>query len=309
MSAAEQKIVRPLVSIVTICWNRKAEICESLSRIREIDYPNLEVIVVDNASTDGTPETLEAEFPEVKLIKMFKNIGIEAYNIGFKNVKGEYIVILDDDSFPAKDAITKMVDKFASDPKLGVVAFDVRNFYNYDEVKKTEADEGDSVQKETAAVAENYLMAFNGAGAGVRRDLLERVGFYPEEFFLYWNEQDTAFRILDQGYKVQFFSDVVAYHKYSPKNRSSWRAPFYYTRNSFWLIWKNYPLPMALILTIRQIHYCLYYTLEQKTVIYLKGMAAAFAGFNRLKGRRKPVGSDIACNLRIPFNSPFTFFH
>lgn len=298
----------PKVSIVTICWNRKADICESLRRIREIDYPNLEVIVVDNASTDGTPEMIEAEFPEVKLIKMFKNIGIEAYNIGFKNAKGEYIVILDDDSFPAKDAVTKMVAKFSSDAQLGVVAFDVRNFYNYDEVKKREAHAADATQQETAAVAENYLMAFNGAGAGVRRDLFERVGFYPEEFFLYWNEQDTAFRILNQGYKVQFFSDVVAYHKYSPKNRSSWRAPFYYTRNSFWLIWKNYPLPMALKLTIRQIYYCLYYTLEQRTVIYLKGMTAAFAGLNRLKERRKPVAKDIARNLRIPFNSPFTFF-
>ena len=298
----------PKVSIVTICWNRKADICESLRRIREIDYPNLEVIVVDNASTDGTPEMIEAEFPEVKLIKMFKNIGIEAYNIGFKNAKGEYIVILDDDSFPAKDAVTKMVAKFSSDAQLGVVAFDVRNFYNYDEVKKREAHAADATQQETAAVAENYLMAFNGAGAGVRRDLFERVGFYPEEFFLYWNEQDTAFRILDQGYQVQFFSDVVAYHKYSPKNRSSWRAPFYYTRNSFWLIWKNYPLPMALKLTIRQIYYCLYYTLEQRTVIYLKGMTAAFAGLNRLKERRKPVAKDIARNLRIPFNSPFTFF-
>ena len=236
MSASKQTIGRTLVTNVSLCWNRKDEICESLKRIREIDYPNLEVIVVDNASTDGTPETIEAEFPEVKLIKMFKNIGIEAYNIGFKNAGGEYIVILDDDSFPAKDAITKMVDKFTSDTQLGVVAFDVRNFYNYDEVKKVEADKADLAQKETAAVAENYLMAFNGAGAGVRRDLLERVGFYPEEFFLYWNEQDTAFRVLDQGYKVRFFSDVVAYHKYSPKNRSSWRAPFYYTRNSFWLI-------------------------------------------------------------------------
>ena len=299
----------PLVSIVTICWNRKAEIRESLSRIREIDYPNLEVIVVDNASADGTPEVIEAEFFEVKLIKMFKNIGIEAYNIGFKNAKGEYIVILDDDSFPAKDSITKMVDKFSNDTKLGVVAFDVRNFYNYDEVKKVEADEADLVKKETAAVAENYLMAFNGAGAGVRRELLEKVGFYPEEFFLYWNEQDTAFRILDQGYRVQFFSDVVAYHKYSPKNRSSWRAPFYYTRNSFWLIWKNYPLLLALKLTIRQIYYCLYYSLEQKTFIYLKAMGAAFAGLSRLQGRRKPVANHIACNLRIPFNSPFTFFH
>jgi len=268
----------------------------------------LEVIVVDNASTDGTPETLEAEFPEVKLIKMFKNIGIEAYNIGFKNVKGEYIVILDDDSFPAKDAVAKMVDKFTRDAELGVVAFDVRNYYNYDEVKKAEASEADAAQQETAAAAENYLMAFNGAGAGVRRELLEQVGFYPEEFFLYWNEQDTAFRILNAGYQIKFFSDVVSYHKYSPQNRTSWRAPYYYTRNAFWLIWKNYPLDMALLLTLKLIYACFYYAMEQRTFIYLKAMGAAFFQIKQLKGKRRPVAREIARKLRIPFYVAFTFY-
>src|SRR5690554_4798994 len=99
----------PLVSIVILCWNRKKDMKESLNNIRKIDYTNLEVIVVDNCSTDGTVEMIEQDYPEVNLIKMYKNIGIEAYNIGFKNSLGEYIVILDDDSFPAKGAIQRMV--------------------------------------------------------------------------------------------------------------------------------------------------------------------------------------------------------
>ena len=298
----------PKVSIVTICWNRKTDICESLSRIREIDYPNLEVIVVDNASEDGTPETITKEYPEVRLIRLYKNIGIEAYNIGFKNAKGEYIVILDDDSFPQKNAIRRMVDKFIQDPNLGVVAFDVRNFYNHDEVKKEKSEELGQAAQETAAVAEDYLLAFNGAGAGVRRELLEQVGFYPEEFFLYWNEQDTAFRILNAGYQIKFFSDVVSYHKYSPQNRTSWRAPYYYTRNAFWLIWKNYPLDMALLLTLKLIYACFYYAMEQRTFIYLKAMGAAFFQIKQLKGKRRPVAREIARKLRIPFYVAFTFY-
>jgi len=298
----------PLVSIVSICWNRKTDIMESLKRIREIDYPNLEIIVVDNASTDGTPEMIAAEFPDVRLIKMYKNIGIEAYNIGFHNARGEYIVILDDDSFPQRDAIRRMVDKFERDPQLGVVAFDVRNFYDYDDVKNDAFEGTGQALGETAATAENYLLAFNGAGAGVRRDLLEEVGFYPDEFFLYWNEQDTAFRILDRGYTIKFFADVVSYHKYSPTNRSSWRAPFYYTRNAFWLIWKNYPLEMAIPLTVSLIRECFYFSMEQKTMIYLKSMVNAFVYMGCLKGKRKPVSMEIAKNLRIPFNVSFTFY-
>lgn len=296
---------KPLVSIVSICWNRKADICESLRKIREIDYDNLEVILVDNYSTDGTVEAVEEEFKEVKLIKMFKNIGIEAYNIGFKNAKGKYIIIIDDDSFPHKQAVKRMVEKFECDEKLGMVAFDVRNFYNYDSVTMDDIIEE---QKDTKAEAKDYLMAFNGAGAGVRRDLLEQVGFYPEEFFLYWNEQDTAFRILDTGYKIQFFSDVVSYHKYSPKNRASWRAPLYYTRNAFWLIWKNYSLGTSIKLTFKMIKDCFYYSMEQKTWIYLKAAFLAFKYYKNLNGKRKPVDKHIEDNLRIPLNVSFTFF-
>ncbi|SHJ66818.1 glycosyltransferase family 2 protein [Paramaledivibacter caminithermalis] len=292
----------PLVSIVSLCWNRKDDMYESLKRIREIEYENLEVIVVDNDSTDGTIEMIEREFPEVKLIKMYKNLGIEAYNVGFKNAKGKYIVIIDDDSFPKKDAIKKMVEKFEKDESLGIVAFDVRNFYKYDDIKKTDYEEKNGVEER------EYLMSFNGAGAGIRKDLFEKVGFYPEEFFLYFNEPDVAIKVLDLGYKIKYFSDIVSYHKFSPKNRVSWRAPFYYTRNAFWFIWKNYPMKLALKTTIKLVYSCFYYSLEQKTNIYLKAMFSAFKDINRIKGKRKPVRLEIAENLRIPFYLSFTFY-
>ena len=294
-----------LVSIVMLCWNRKDDVQESLTRFRHQKYDNFEVIVVDNCSSDGTQAMVEEEFPEVRLIKMYKNLGIEAYNIGFANARGEYIVILDDDSFPGEDAVSRMVEKFAEDEELGVVAFDVRNFYNYDDVKDIEQERNRS---DTAAVAENYLMSFNGAGVGIRKDLFKQVGYYPEEFFLYWNEQDSAFRILNAGYKIKFFSDVISYHKYSPKNRSSWRAPFYYTRNAFWLVWKNYPLDMVVKLTMRMIYDCFYHTMEQKTWVYLKAMFSAFWGIGRLRGKRKAVDPNIAKNLRIPLYIAFTFY-
>lgn len=292
----------PLVSIVSLCWNRKNDMYESLKRIREIEYDNLEVIVVDNNSTDGTIEMIEEGFPEVRLIKMYKNLGIEAYNVGFKNARGKYIVIIDDDSFPKKDAISKMVERFENDETLGIVAFDVRNFYKYDDIKKANNEDKNQVEER------DYLMSFNGAGAGIRKDLFEKAGFYPEEFFLYFNEPDVAIKVLDLGYKIKYFSDIVSYHKFSPKNRASWRAPFYYTRNAFWFAWKNYPIKLALRTTIKLSYNCFYYSFEQKTNIYLKAMVSAFKDINQIKGKRKPVRPKIAENLRIPFYLSFTFY-
>lgn len=300
--------MNPLVSIVMLCWNRIDDVRESLSNIREQRYPALEIIVVDNGSTDGTPAMVEADFPEAQLISLENNLGIEAYNIGFEQASGEYIVILDDDSFPAPDALERMVRRFEADPELGVVAFDVRNYYSYDDIKNHLAAADTGSRETQAATAKDYLMSFNGAGAGVRKDVFRRIGYYPEEFFLYNNELDTAFRIWDAGYKIEFFSDIVAYHKYSPKNRDSWRAPFYYTRNAFWLVWKNYPLTMAIRLTLGLMRSCIYYSLEQRTWIYVKAMREAFRLMPALKGKRKPVRRDIAERLRVPYELNFMFY-
>lgn len=294
----------PLVSIVMLCWNRRDDVRESLSRIRESTYPNIEIIVVDNHSTDGTPEMIETEFPEVRLLRMSANIGIAAYNVGFEQARGQYIVILDDDSFPEKHAIERMVRRFESDPKLGVVAFDVRNYYSGDDIKIVD----EIVDKADTAANERYYMSFNGAGAGIRADVFREAGYYPAEFFLYNNELDTAYRIWDIGYAIRSFPDIVGYHKFSPVNRSSWRAPFYYTRNAFWVAWKNYPAGQALRVTMELIYRCFYHSLEQRTWIYLKAMASAFVRIGEIKGKRKPVIPDIARRLRAPVNINFTYY-
>ncbi len=294
---------KPEVSVVIISWNRREDVRESLRRLRAQSFSDIEVIVVDNASADGTSEMIEKEFPEVRRFRTDQNIGVAAYNIGFKSAKGEYIVILDDDSFPAEDAIKTMVAKFENDPRLGIVAFDVRNYAHYDDVSIG----GDS-QENHSATTEEYLMGFNGAGAGVRREVLEKVGYYPEEFFLYWNEQDLAFRVLDAGYTIKFFSDIVSYHKYSPVNRASWRAPFYHVRNAFWLIWKHYPLEMLVPLTFKMVYLVFYHSMEQKTSIYLRAMGSAVREMEAIMAKRQPVKSHIAHNLRVPVELSFTFY-
>ncbi|KGR90095.1 glycosyl transferase [Ureibacillus massiliensis 4400831 = CIP 108448 = CCUG 49529] len=291
------------VSIVMLAWNRKEDVRESLTRIAEIEYDNYEVIVVDNASTDGTQEVVKTEFPHVNLIEMSENVGIKAYNVGFEQAKGDYIIIIDDDSFPAKTAMRRMVKAFEQDPQLGVCAFDVRNYYNYDDINQ-DIDNEEGVK----AIPRDYYMGFNGAGVGVRKDVFKQIGYYPEEFFLYFNEMDCAYKIWDAGYKIEFFSNIVSYHKYSPANRASWRAPFYYTRNAFWLIWKHFPTNTAIKATAKLIYNCFYYSMEQKTNIYLKAMWDAFKNSSKLKGKRKPVSKEVVEKLRNPLNIAFTFY-
>ena len=283
-----------------LCWNRWEDVNVSLSKIAEIDYSNLETIVVDNGSTDGSQRNIREQFPWVKLIEAGTNLGIEAYNLGFEAAEGEFILIIDDDSYPAKESIDRMVQKFFENPKLGVCAFDVRNADDYDQVTTT--------SNSASTSQSSYSTGFNGAGAGVRKEVFKKAGFYPGEFFLYMNEADCSLRMRDLGYEIKFFPDLIAYHKMAAKNRKSWRAPFYYTRNSFWLIWKNYPSSSALKETISLSFRCFYHSMEQLTFIYIKALFSSFSNISKITKIRFPVKQDVVNEMRIPLNLCFTFY-
>ena len=94
---------QPLVTVNILSYNRKDELRNTLTKVYEQDYKNIEVIVVDNASNDGSSEMVIKEFPNAQLIQLEKNIGIAGWNEGFKVAKGEYILVLDDDSYPPQE--------------------------------------------------------------------------------------------------------------------------------------------------------------------------------------------------------------
>lgn len=299
------------VSVVMLSFNRKDDVAEGISSILEQNYSNLEIIIVDNGSHDGTAEMVRHRFPSVTLIALQENIGVAAYNKGFQKAAGKYIIILDDDSFPAPGAIHRMVSEFEIDDRLGIIAFDVRNYYEYEHVAKQNKDVvNNSITSQDKTVGndqtQRYQMAFNGAGVGFRKSCFQEVGGYPEEFFLYWNEQDLSIRVLDAGYHIKWFTDIVSYHKYSPVNRESWRAPFYYTRNLYWLIWKYFPLKKTVKDTFTLFYYSVYYCLEQKTWIYLKATFSAL--FNIWKIKRRPAKKSIIHNLRLTYRLPFVYY-
>lgn len=294
-----------LVSVVMLSYNRKNDVAEGIRQLLSQDYKNIEIIIVDNASTDSTAEMLSEKFSreQINVIALPQNIGVAAYNIGFEKAAGEYIVVLDDDSFPAKNAIPRMVEEFKKNDQLGVVAFNIKNYATLsDQSNSSESSDSSDLSNKTG----DYLMAFNGCGAGVRKSLIDRVGGYPEEFFLYWNEQDLAIRILAAGYQIQAFSGITAYHKYSPANRQSLRAPFYYTRNLYWLTWKYFPKLKLIQNTLKLIYCSFYYTLEQKTLIYLKAMLSALLNLKKIK--RKPVAKEIIDKLRLTSKLAFIYY-
>ncbi len=287
------------VSIVILSYNRKEELKDSLKKILSYGLKNLEIIVVDNASTDGTKEMIKNDFPLIKLIPVDKNIGVAAYNKGFKKASGDYILILDDDSYPDKGTIEKMIKTFEKDEKIGIIALDVRS-EDYSGNKEKFSEE------KTNKIS--YIMGFNGAGAGLRKSVFNEVGGYPDEFFLYWNEMDLSIRVLNAGYKIVWLPGAVVYHKFSPKNRESERGPFFYTRNLFWIILKYFPLNRLILSIIKMIYLCIYFSLEQRTLIYLKAMTNSIKNSKKAFKKRMKVKREIINKLKITYKLAFTIF-
>ncbi len=306
----------PLVSVVILTWNRKDDLLETVAELKESTYAPIEIIVVDNGSNDGTQEAINEKFPQVNpvrdsvlkgeafcsngvnFVRLEKNVGIAGYNIGMKKARGEYVVLLDSDSFADRKAIERMVKIFESDKNVGAVAFDIHK-----------SDSIFNLQSSIFNLQDGKdVYGYNGAGVGLKKECLERAGYLFEPYFLYFNEQDHAFRILQSGYKIKFHPEIIAYHKSSMTSRVSRSAPYFYTRNLLWLIWRFYPIRYAFISTVSLFFYASLSTVQQRTFIYMKAIIDAVKGFKVVLSSRMVINEDIIKGARIPIRWAFTAY-
>jgi len=233
----------PLVSVNILTWNRRDIVIENIHALKQQTYPNVEIIVVDNASADGTSEEIRRVFPEIFVITMKRNVGIAGWNHGFRKAKGKYVVVLDDDAFLEKDAIEKMVQQFEKDRNLGAIGtkqIDVSTMQMFNWGSFSEED-----NKNTEGVPH---FTFNGQGAAIRTELFGDIGYFDEDIFIYFHEVDFAIRVLNAGYKVKYFPNIVVYHDI-PISRQLGVVRYYYgMRNKYLFLWKYFPIWFAILL-------------------------------------------------------------
>lgn len=202
----------PLVTVNILSFNRKDELRNTLIKVFEQDYKNIEVIVVDNASSDGTPEMVANEFPSVILIRMKKNIGIAGWNEGFKIAQGEYVLVLDDDSYPEKDTISSGVKIMREKAHIAVVGFQI---YNH----ALDLIENDEEKYKISLVSKSK--GFIGCGALLNSKVTKELGGFNNLIFLYHHEYEFSARVYNIGYEVVYTSKKRVIHGYSTINRNN----------------------------------------------------------------------------------------
>ncbi|OQW93966.1 MAG: glycosyltransferase [Beggiatoa sp. IS2] len=228
----------PRLSIVFLNYNRLAETRYTLAHLQNLisQRSDVEVIAVDNGSSDGTPEFLQTQTHWISAIYLPTNLGIDGYNEGFKQACGEYLLVLDDDSHPLDNlTLDRLITHLDTQPQIGVVAC------------RIETPQGQPVltwhlpQEDKAG----YSIAFVGCGFAIRRTLLMELGGYPAEFFLYQNEIEVAIQVMRRHYSIYYDPACRVVHRQSPTGRSHWRQVYYPTRNTIWLIRRYFPFPSA----------------------------------------------------------------
>jgi GT2 family glycosyltransferase len=186
-----------------------------------------ETLVVDNASTDGTVDAVRERFPSVKTLPQSANRGPCAKNVGIQAARSEFVVFLDDDSYPTPQSISRMIEHFRVDRALGAAVFNVT------------LPDG---SRECSAYPEVCI----GCGTGFRRQALLDVGGLPEDFFMAAEEYDLSLRLLDAGWRVRGFDDLHVTHLKTPVSRYPTRIARLDARNNVMLALRYFPDPWRL---------------------------------------------------------------
>jgi hypothetical protein len=223
------------LSIIIVSWNAKAFLLECLRSLTgEIDDRRTEIIVVDNASTDGSPEAVESEFPNVKLLRNPTNLGFaKANNIGIKQSAGQYVCLVNSDVKILPGCFTRLIDYMEQHSGIGMLGPKVLNadltlqlshrrlptLWNrfcralaLDTLfpNSTAFGHGSENLKPNATAVEVEVLS--GSFWMVRREALDRVGLLDEVFFMYAEDLDWCKRFRDAGWKVVYFPGAGVIH-------------------------------------------------------------------------------------------------
>lgn len=220
----------PALSIALLSYNRKTELQRTLDELSLLDPARLggalQIIVCDNASTDGSAEMVAAKWPTVELVRLHENIGVAGFNRAAAHARAEAVLILDDDAWPDAESLYAALEHLRSQPRLGGVMLHRRH-------PATGRPEWPADGLKLGGVISDWPDF--GCANLVRRSCWEEVGGYEEAFFLYRNDTDLALKLKAAGHDVAFCPSWLAWHDSRIASIKSIRWLHLSTRNWIWM--------------------------------------------------------------------------
>lgn len=250
----------PPVSAVVVSYHGGKMLEDCLSSLARQDYPDLEVIVVDNGSGLHLEDSLSSRFKNCRWVNEPQNLGFAGgCNRGITAATGTFIALINDDAVADKAWISNMVDCMQSNPDAGAIAgmsVDGNNPAILDSLGVGVALDGMSRQLQCGARAAadrstTRVLAFSGCSCMLRKEALEAAGSFDERFFAYCEDTDLSLRLIRTGWSILTCPSAKITHFYSQTGgRYSLRKMYLIERNHHWVALKNFPIPLLLLLPL-----------------------------------------------------------
>lgn len=235
----------PTVAFVILNWNQTELTLACLHSLAALDYGAHTTILVDNCSEPGSLAAIEAEFPEVTLIRNDRNLGFTGgNNVGIRRAVAlgvDYIMLLNNDTEVASDMLTQLVAVAESDAGIGVVGPVIYYFDHPDVIWSAGGRADDSTglawslgdgETDSGSVDPRRVDYVSGCGLMIRRSVVEEIGPLDERLFIYHEETDWCARVREAGYTIWLAPAARMWHKIRMEARVlSKRYIYLMTRN------------------------------------------------------------------------------
>jgi GT2 family glycosyltransferase len=292
---AGAELMPPSVSIAILNYQRRDALRRALESARRQRYP-VEIVAVDNASTDGSAEMVRDEFPDVHLVRLPENIAAAARNAGVAAAKGEIVFTLDNDVLlTGADDVERALEVFERYPAAAVVNFLIEgpdgSVSRRDWCHPRDVDRDGEREFLTDYVLE-------GASACRRDAFLDTGGYWPP-FFIGHEGWDLALRLVDAGHDLVYTPAVRVRHMVDASVRPSSRIYYTFTRNAIWVALRNHRPATALASIAKDLALMGFASARAGHLgAYRRGITDAVRGARGALATRRPLSRHTTAQLK-----------
>lgn len=240
------------VSIITINYRQAQITCDLLDSLADIHYAHYETLLVDNGMEQDATSRYQQHLPTVKVINSAQNLGFAgANNLAIQQAKGDYILLLNNDTIVPKHFLAPMVALMEKRPEVGILSpkiyyYDQPNTLQYAGTARIDLTTGRGtdpakLSEDQGQYQENKAVELaHGACMLIRKEVLEDIGLLSEDYFLYYEELDFCMRARQAGWQIYYTADSYIHHRESSSTGKSSAFKTYYMFRNRWLFMKKF---------------------------------------------------------------------
>lgn len=249
------------VFVIVLAWNHKEDTHEALQFFMQDLYPNKKIIVVDNASTDGTSDMIKAEFEAVEILQSEENLGVSGgYNLGIDYAvaqNADYILIANNDITIDQNMISRLVETLEKNPDAGIAMPKIYHYFG-DQTRlwctgahwrrfPPTVKMSDFNRRDWKMGSKPISIEFAPSCVLLlRKQLIETIGKFDTSFFFYFDDWDFSKRSRQAGYEILFVPEAWMWHKVSKSTQKSDKPAQWWNRmgKSAALYYSRYHSPL-----------------------------------------------------------------